>query len=177
MLDTLITSKTRIKLLLKFFLNSSSKAYLRNLEYEFGESTNAIRIELNRFEQAGLLNSETEGNKRIYMANQKHPMFTEIQSIIHKFVGIDKIIGKVIVKLGDIKKVYITGEFAKGNDYPVIDLLIIANEIDRSYLSRLIEKTELIIKRKIRYAVMLNSEFESYSAHNGKEPKLLIYSR
>ena len=63
MIDTLISSKTRIKLLLKFFLNSNNKAYLRNLEEEFGESTNAIRIELNRFEQAGMLTSLSEGNK------------------------------------------------------------------------------------------------------------------
>jgi len=41
MLDSLITSKTRIKLLLKFFLNTSTHAYLRGLADEFGESTNA----------------------------------------------------------------------------------------------------------------------------------------
>ena len=58
MLDSLITSKTRIKLLLKFFLNSSMKAYLRGLAEEFGESTNAIRLELNHLEEAGLLKSE-----------------------------------------------------------------------------------------------------------------------
>jgi len=66
MLGTLITSKTRIKLLLKFFLNSNNTAYLRSLEPEFGESTNAIRQELNRFEEAGLLVSASEGNKKIY---------------------------------------------------------------------------------------------------------------
>ena len=55
MIETLISSKTRIKLLLKFFLNSNTTAYLRSLESEFGESTNAIRIELNRLEEAGML--------------------------------------------------------------------------------------------------------------------------
>jgi len=63
MLDTLITSKTRIKLLLKFFLNSNASSYLRNLEGEFGESTNGIRLELNKFEKAGLLQSQVSGNK------------------------------------------------------------------------------------------------------------------
>ena len=53
MIETLISSKTRIKLLLKFFLNSNTTAYLRGLEEEFGESTNSIRLELNRFEKAG----------------------------------------------------------------------------------------------------------------------------
>jgi hypothetical protein len=47
MLQALITSRTRIKLLLKFFLNSSNTSYLRDLAAEFGESTNAIRLELN----------------------------------------------------------------------------------------------------------------------------------
>ena len=50
MLDSLITSKTRIKLLLKFFLNTSTHAYLRGLADEFGESTNALRLELNHLE-------------------------------------------------------------------------------------------------------------------------------
>ena len=69
MIDTLISSKTRIKLLLKFFLNSNNTAYLRNLENEFHESTNSIRIELNRFEEAGLLIASTEGNKKIFKVN------------------------------------------------------------------------------------------------------------
>ena len=75
MLETLISSRTRIKLLLKFFLNAQSKGYLRSLEHEFGESTNAIRLELNKFEEAGMLSSESEGNKKVYRANPKHPLF------------------------------------------------------------------------------------------------------
>jgi DNA-binding transcriptional regulator PaaX len=64
MIETLISSKTRIKLLLKFFLNSNTTAYLRSLEEEFGESTNSIRIELNRFEKAGFLASHSQANKK-----------------------------------------------------------------------------------------------------------------
>jgi len=67
---------------------------LRSLEYEFGESTNAIRLELNRFESAGLLETHISGNKKIYQANTKHPIFPDIQNILKKFVGIDQIIEK-----------------------------------------------------------------------------------
>ena len=69
MLDTLITSKTRIKLLLKFFSNKSNSAYLRSLAEEFGKSTNSVRIELNRLAEAGLLESEPSGNTVLYKAN------------------------------------------------------------------------------------------------------------
>ena len=68
MLDTIITSKTRIKLLMKFFLNPGTKAYLRELAAEFGESTNSVRIELNRLTDAKLLKSTNFGRKIIYSA-------------------------------------------------------------------------------------------------------------
>ena len=79
MIDSLITNKTRIKLLLRFFLNTGSRSYLRGLESEFGESTNAIRLELNRFEEAGLLVSSMDKNKKMFQANRHHPLFDDIQ--------------------------------------------------------------------------------------------------
>ena len=66
MLETLITSKTRINLLLKFFLNSKNTAWLRSLESEFPETSNAIRLELLRLERAELLKSRFVGNKKVY---------------------------------------------------------------------------------------------------------------
>jgi len=43
MLDIIISSETRIKLLIKFFLVKGNKSYLRSLEREFDESTNALK--------------------------------------------------------------------------------------------------------------------------------------
>ena len=99
MLDALITSKTRIKLILKFFLNPRSTAYLRGLADEFGESSNAIRLELNRFEEAGLLESEARGNKKVFKANTGHPLYKDIHSIVRKTIGIDRIVDDVVVGL------------------------------------------------------------------------------
>ena len=96
MLDTLITSKTRIKLLMKFFLNPGTKAYLRGLATEFGESTNSIRIELNRLTKANLLSSENSGRIIEYHANVNHALFNEIHSLVEKYMGIDQIIDKLV---------------------------------------------------------------------------------
>ena len=101
MIETLISSKTRIKLLLKFFLNSSSRSYLRGLESEFGDSSNAIRQELNRFEKAGMLKTSTEGNKKFFQANTDHPLYNEIHNILIKYIGFDTIIDTVIERLGE----------------------------------------------------------------------------
>jgi predicted nucleotidyltransferase len=139
--------------LLKFFLNANTKAYLRGLAEEFSESTNAVRLELNRLEEAEMLHSELVGNKKYFFANKEHPLFTEIQSIVHKNIGLDKIIEEVVVRLGDVKQVYLTGDWAKGKESNVIDLCIIGSKIDRHYLLELIDKTERIIGKKIKYLI------------------------
>ncbi len=154
MLDTLITSKTRIKLLLRFFLNNRSSSYLRNLETEFGESTNSIRLELNRFEKAGLLVSGKEQNRKVYKANDQHPLFADIQNMIKKYVGFDQIILSVVEKLGSIQKAYIAGDLALGLDTKDIDLFLIGENIDLEYLDLLTAKTELLIHRKIHYQLI-----------------------
>lgn len=157
MLDTLITSKTRIKLLLKFFLNSKTSSYLRNLETEFGESTNSIRLELNKFEDAGLLKTSTSGNKKVFKANTKHPMFSDIQNILMKYTGLDKIIEQVVRRLGNVEEVYLVGELAKGIDSPIIDLILVG-DIDKSYLLNLTEKAEKLINKKVRFVVYTAQE-------------------
>jgi hypothetical protein len=162
MLDTLITSKTRIKLLLRFFLNSNAKSYLRNLETEFHESTNSIRVELNRFEKAGLLISGMEMNRKVYQANTKHPLFPDITNIIRKYVGFDQLIEKVMEQLGSVDKAYITGDLALGRDTKRIDLLLYGKNIDCEYLDLLAQKTAILIKREIHYKILTDYDPEEF---------------
>lgn len=151
MLETLISSKTRVKLLLKFFLNAQAKGYLRSLEQEFGESTNAIRLELNKFEEAGMLSSKTEGNKKVYTANPEHPLFENLHGLVMKYVGLDKIVDSITERLGQVEAVYLVGEYADGRDSGIIDLFILATDLNLDYLFVLLDKAEQEIERKIRY--------------------------
>ena len=176
MIETLISSKTRVKLLLKFFLNSSTTAYLRGLEDEFGESTNGIRLELNKFEKAGFLKSELDGNKKIFKANIKHPLFGDINSIVMKLMGLDHVIDYVLQRMGDLKKVYLVGKLANGQDTDIIDLVLVG-EINKNFLLELIEKAEKKIDKKIRY---IHYKTEEFHLEKIKEPgmhPLLLWSK
>jgi len=153
MLESIITSKTRIKLLLKFFLNSSNTSYLRDLSAEFGESTNAIRLELNHLEKAGLLNSRQEGNKKVFQANRQHPLFEGIRGLLMRHTGIDQIVEKVVANLQGLNSAWVLGHFARGIDNPVIELLLIGSEMDHNYLSLLVGKAEVLVGRRIQYEV------------------------
>ena len=162
MINTLITSQTRIKLLKKFFLNNNIKAHLRGLESELNESSNSIRIELNRFEEGGLLTSLRDGNKKIYQANADHPLYDDIHSIILKETGIDKLIRKIIYRLGNLLAIYLVGDFAHGNDGPVIELILVGADIDLDFLSRKMKQSEEITGRKVRYTIMEPKLAEMY---------------
>jgi DNA-binding transcriptional ArsR family regulator len=172
MIESIITSKTRIKLLLKFFLNSQTKSYLRNLEQEFGESSNAIRIELNRLEDAGLLKSEVEGNRKLFSANVLHPLYNDINSILRKITGIDSVVERVIRNIGNLESAYVTGEFARGIDSKVIELLLVGNNLDADYIKLLVDKAEELISRKIHFLILTSEQIINYF---DKVPKLLIW--
>lgn len=171
MIETLISSKTRIKLLLKFFLNGNTSSYLRSLESEFGDSSNGIRVELNRFEKAGMLTSYLQGNKKYFQANKTHPLYSEVNSIVLKYIGFDKIIEDVVIRLGEVEKVFVIGDFAQGIDSQIIDLLFVG-KVNKAYLINLIEKVENIINRKIRYVSYLDENKVMWESI-AEEPLLL----
>ena len=176
MIETLISSKTRIKLLLKFFLNSNTTAYLRSLENEFGESSNAIRLELNRLEKAGMLSSYSQGNKKMFQANTRHPLFGEIHNILLKHIGLDQVMENVIERLGNVEQVFLAGKFAEGLDSPIIDLIFIGN-IDETYLIKLIGKVEHLINRKIRYLIYTCEEWQQQNLTHFQPTPLLLWSK
>lgn len=177
MIETLISSKTRVKLLLKFFLNSKNTAYLRNLEEEFGESSNAIRIELNKFEKAGFLESFVEGNKKLFTVNTKHPLFSDINRIMLKMVGLEYIIDYVLQRIGDLDSVYLIGNMSKGQASNVIDLVLVGDKLNKTFLIEQIEKAEKKIDKKIRYVHYGSTEFDLVKIQEPGMHPLLLWSK
>lgn len=174
MLDSLITSKTRIKLILKFFLNPETRAYLRGLSEEFGESTNGIRVELNRLSDAGLLETLENGRTKLYRANADHPLFPELHSLVKKYLGIDKLIDTILAKMGSIDLAFITGDYAGGIDSGLIDLVIVG-DVNREFLQVLVQKAEGVIKRKIRFLVLNREEFTKLKNTLDVKDALLVW--
>ena len=153
MLESIITSKTRLRLLIKFFINFTNEGYLNSLASEFGESTNSVRKELNNLTSAGYLQKNIDNNKVIYRANTSHPMFKIMQKIVRKHLGIEEILERIYSKVGDVKKIMILGDYAQGLDTGVIEILIVGKNIDKDFLDQISPKIEKKIKRKVSFFV------------------------
>ena len=149
MLESLITSKTRLRLLVKFFVNSKTQSHLRGLADEFGESTNAIRKELNNLTQAGFLVKESDKNKIAYKANVTHPFFSNIQDIIRKYLGLDKLLEQILERMGEVSQVILVGDLSKGIDSGKIDVLVTGDNLNEDYILNLSNRIEEMIDKKV----------------------------
>ncbi len=165
MLDILISSKTRLNLLIRFFLNLANKSHLRGIANDLNESTNSIRLELNNLTKAGYLIKKKEKNKINYLANHKHPFFKILVDLVRKHTGIESIISNIVSAIHDLKYIYILGDYAIGKDSGNIKIYVEGNITDTKFINEVITKTE----KKINRSITLVHEIDPF------EPKLLIY--
>ncbi|MDZ4246483.1 MAG: ArsR family transcriptional regulator [Dehalococcoidia bacterium] len=170
----IIASKTRIKLLTRFFFNPGTQSYLRELAKEFHVSTNAVREELNQLTGAKLLTSQKAGRQVQYTANPDHPLFPELRSMVSKVMGIDQVIDGIVNRIGDLERAYLIGDYAEGKDSGIVDLLLVG-DIDQYHLNDLSRKTERYISRKIRSLVLSSEEYTNFTGELADRPHFLIW--
>lgn len=153
MLDSLITSKTRQKLLVKFFSNPKNMGHLRGLAEEFGESTNAIRKELNNLSEAGLLIKSEDKNRVDYQANPDHAFFTNLQDLIQKYLGLDKLILAVLERMGQVSQIAVVGDYARGIDSGKIEVQITGERLNEDYLENISQKLKALIDKEVIFQI------------------------
>lgn len=163
MLEELITSKTRLRLLLRFFISQANRGYLNGLATEMGESTNAIRKELNHLQGAGYLEKVKVDNKVEYKANTKHPLFEVLQKVVFKHLGLEEVVETVLERMGNVEQIILVGDYAKGNDSGLIEVFLIGQALNMDYIAQLEEKIEKLIKRKVSF--YLASKFLAERPH------------
>ena len=171
MLGELITSKTRLRLLIKFFVSQANKGHLNGLATEMGESTNGIRKELNHLQEAGYLQKLKVNNKIEYKANTNHPLFETLRKVVLKHLGLEDLVEKVLERMGNIGQIILVGDYVKGNDSGLIEVFLIGQDLNMEYISQLENKIEDLIGRKVSF--YLASKFLTDKEHivlfNSKE--------
>jgi len=175
-LNMVIPSRTRVDILVKLFLNPGLKAYLRELASEFQVSTNAVRVELNHLTEHKILKSERSGRNVYYRANTDHPLFPELFSMVRKITGVDEVVRSVVDRLGNLEAAYLVGDYARGVDTGVIDVVLVG-DIDKVQLDDFAQKTEAYIQRKIRSLILNSEEFEQLRGKKSLDPVVRLWDK
>jgi predicted transcriptional regulator len=168
MLGELITSKTRLRLMIKFFISQANRGYLNGLATEMGESTNSIRKELNHLHSAGYLEKSKSNNKVEYKANTRHPLYEVLRKVILKHLGLEDAVDVVLERMGDVEQIILIGDYAKGIDSGKIEIIVVGQNLNTSYVKNLEAKVEKLISRKVSF-------FLSVSYSLGKND-LMLYN-
>ena len=103
-----------------------------------------------------------------------HPFYSDVNQIVRKYLGIDVIVSNIIKGLGTPQFLYLTGDLSKGKESNLIDLILVG-DINQTYLVQVVEKTEKIIAKEIRYLIYSEEEFNDNEID--KNNLLLIWSR
>ena len=140
-------------MLIKFFVSAANKGYLNGLANEFNESTNSIRKELNNLSDAGYLLKSKQNNRIIYNADINHPLFKVLQKIVRQHLGLEEIVETVICRMGDLDIIALTGDYAKGIDSGIIQIVIIGNNVNKEYFEQLKPKIKDRISRDVNFII------------------------
>ncbi|OGG15126.1 hypothetical protein A2773_04520 [Candidatus Gottesmanbacteria bacterium RIFCSPHIGHO2_01_FULL_39_10] len=161
MLEDLIISRVRVKILQLYFLSLGNMYHVREIVRRTNEEINAVRRELLHLEKAGILSKERRANRLFYLLRKDYPLYFDLCEIITKTKGLGGSILKNKAKLGKIKYALISGKFARniprsGNE---VDLLIVG-KIVLPELAQLVRAEEVKRERELNYTVMSEEEFE-----------------
>lgn len=161
-LGDIVTSKVRIKLLELFFGNPNELYHVRAVVREVKEEINAVRRELSRLEEAGILKKEQRGNRVYYWVRNDYPMYGDLISLVAKNTGLGLSIISNKAKLGKINHIMFSGKFARYKDRKKddeVDILVIG-EVVLPELATIIRAEESKRGREINYTVMSREEFD-----------------
>jgi len=182
MLENIIPSKTRRKILELFFQKPNENFYLRRVVRELNEEVNAVKRELDILVEEKLLLKEKRLNKVFYTLNKNYLFYDEFLRIFTKSGPILQMIYKNLSRLGKIKYISVSSRFAKRLPVKEEEIYFLyVGVIVLKELEILMKKAEEIFQAPINYTVMTEEEFVFRKKNNDpfiwrflKQPKIML---
>jgi hypothetical protein len=182
MLENLIPSKVRRKILELYFTNIDKSFYLREVVRIIDEEVNAVKRELEILHGAKVLLREHRTNKIFFSLNKNYVLYDEFIRIFTKESSLSKMIYRNSSKLGKVKFIAISLKYSKkiaireDEIYVLFVGIMVLPEIEGIMLTA---KSELGFD--INYTVMTDEEFVYRKRNNDpfigkflKQPKVMI---
>lgn len=159
-LSDIITSEVRVKIIRELFSETQRHLYVRELTRRVGTEINAVRRELKRLAQAGIIRKEKRGNRLYYLVRKDYPLYYELVAMVAKETGIGRKIIDKSSSLGKLRLVLLSTEFAEGRESErnELDLLLVGN-VNLEVIDKLVKEVKDEVGRDINYTVLGEEEF------------------
>ena len=162
MLETLLGSKLRAKVLGWLFTHPDERYFVRQLTTLVKEDSTNVSRELARLEKTGILVSTTEGKQKYYQANRQSPLFSELHGLIVKTAGVADVLRLALApSVGQIKVAFIFGSVASGTEQRVSDIdMMVIGKASFGKIVDLISSAQEQLGREINAVVYSTAEFK-----------------
>jgi len=162
MLETILGSKLRAKVLGWLFSHPDERYFVRQLTSLLKEDSTNVSRELIRLEKTGVLVSTKEGKQKYYQTNRKSPVYNELHGLIIKTTGVADVLRSALAPaLEKIKVAFIFGSIASGNEDKASDIdVMVVGDISFGDVVSLLSKTEEKLGREINSVVYPIAEFK-----------------
>jgi len=159
MLEHLFGSQTRVMLLRLFLLNTGKSYFVREISRKVKKQLNAVRRELGKLEENGVITSKKQEDKKYFTANTEYYLYSELKSLLLKSqMSIERSLVKSVKDLGSIRYLILTGIFVE-RPQDSVDMLIVGR-VNRKRLNALIQQFQGQFSREVNYTVMTPEEFQ-----------------
>ena len=181
-LPEILSSKIRAEIFRILFGVNQEPLHVREIERRTGFAIGTIQTELKKLYKLDLLLKEKDGNRLYYRANQQHPIFGDIRSIVLKTVGIGDILRGALAFDNTVSLAFVFGSIARGTESSTSDIdLMVVGELGLRSLTQRLQGLSDKIGREINPYAMRPAEFRKRAAEKEhflsqvlKEPKLFI---
>lgn len=171
-LTKLFWSKTRTKILEKFFLEYESGNidgfHMRALSRDLDEQINSIKRELDSLEELNILKSREEAKKKYFFLNKNFFLIEEFKNIFLKTYNPHTALKTFFKTQNTLDLVIINEELSKRliwNTNNIVDIFLIW-EIDKIAFNEFLAKT--FFNRKIKYAIITVDDFKKRLEYDDK---------
>lgn len=182
MLQHIIPSKARRKILEFFFHRPTEPFYLRRIVREIGEEVNAVKRELDILTDEKLLTRERRLNKIYYSLNRNYHLYDEFTRIFSKTTPTAATIYKNLSNIGKIKYIAVSLKLSKNIPIKEDEIhLLFVGVVVVAEVEAIIKDGEKNFGHPINYTVMTEDEFQFRKKNNDpfiwrflKQPKVML---
>jgi predicted nucleotidyltransferase len=106
-----------------------------------------------------LIHSRKDGNRIYLSANEEHPVYNDLVSLVRKTDGLANMFSRALDN-SSIDVAFIFGSVARGNEQPASDVdLFVVGEIGLRKLTQLLSGLAAEVGREINPHILTNEEF------------------
>ncbi len=182
MIDKIIPSKTRRKILELLFHHPDQSFYLRKVVREVGEEVNAVKRELDILTEAKVLNKEKRLNKVFFTLNKNWRHYEDFLRIFAKSNLLSTLFYENLSRMGKIKYASLSMKFVKRQ--PIKDdevYFLVVGVVVVPEIQSIVTQVEKKLNQEINYTVMTEEEFVFRKKNNDpfiwrflKYPKVML---